>query len=35
MEEEYEDEGWMGRHRAGDDDVSISMGKPIVSPWET
>lgn len=21
MEEEYEDDGWMGRHRAGDDEV--------------
>lgn len=21
MEEEYEDEGWMGRHRAGEEEV--------------
>lgn len=30
MEEEYEDEGWMGRHRGGDDEV-LSVSQNIVN----
>lgn len=35
MEEEYEDDGWMGRHRAGEDDVSSSIEIIEVKPSKT
>lgn len=30
MEEEYEEEGWMGRHRSGEDEVKYSISKVLL-----